>query len=152
MESPPSLPPFPSSTPPPIPAKKPGARKWVLLGCGGCLGLIVVGAIFSFGIYFAVMNVIKKTDVYAEAFQRAQNSTEVQAGLGTPITTGWAFVGSVNYKNNSGTASFTVPLTGPKGEGTLSVKADKSAAAPWQYSTLEVAFPDGHKVDLRGKP
>lgn len=149
MDSPP---PFPSSVPPPLPAPKSSAGKWVLIGCGGCLGLIVLGVILSFGVYFAAMKVIQKTDVYGDAIKRVQNSAEVQASLGTPITTGWSFSGSVNYNNDSGNASFTVPVTGPKGEATLNVKADKSPGAAWKYSTLEVEFPDGHKVDLRGPP
>jgi cytochrome oxidase complex assembly protein 1 len=146
MESPP---PFPSSTPPPIPAEKSSGRKWVLLGCGGCLGLVVLSVVCSVGFYFAVMNVIQKTDVFQQAFQRVQSSSEVQAALGTPIATGWAFSGSVNYKNDSGTADFTIPVAGPKGEGILIVKANKLSGAAWQYSTLEVQLPDGSKVDLR---
>lgn len=122
----------------------------MLIGCGGCLGLIVLGVVFSFVMYFVAIGVIQKTDVYAEALKRVQNSAEVQKELGTPIATGWSFSGSVNYNNGVGDASFTLPVTGPKGEGTLSVKADKSSGAEWKYSTLEVQFPDGHKVDLRG--
>ena len=132
--------------------KKSGSGKWVLIGCGGCLGLIVLGVIASVAIYFAAMNVIKKTDVYETALKRAQNSTEVQAALGTPIETGWTFAGSVNYNNGSGRADFTAPVTGPKGEGTLTVKASKSSGTAWEYSTLQVEFPDGKKVDLRGAP
>jgi hypothetical protein len=124
----------------------------VLVGCGGCLGLIVLGVIFSVGAYFVALQFIQKSDVYQEALKRVQNSAEVQAALGTPIATGWSFSGSVNYSNGAGTASFTVPVTGPKGEGILAVQADKKPGAAWQYSTLEVGFPDGHKVELRGPP
>jgi hypothetical protein len=153
MESPPPPPPFPASVPPPAPAPKSNAGKWVLLGCGGCLGLIVLGVLFSVGVFFFTMGVVKKTDVYGEALKRAQNSAEVQKELGTPIATGWSFSGEVNYKNGAGTASFKQPVTGPKGEGTLKVEAEKKpGAAAWQYSTLEVEFLDGHKVDLRGAP
>jgi len=147
-----SPPPLPGSVPAPVPAQKSNGGKWVLIGCGGCLGLIVLGAVFSIGIYFAAMQVIQKTDVYGDALKRVQNSDEVQAALGTPITTGWAFSGSVNYNNDSGNANFTVPVNGPKGGGSLNVKADKKAGAAWQYATLEVELPDGHKVDLRGPP
>lgn len=136
----------------PAPQKSSGG-KWVLIGCGGCLGLIVLGVVFSFVMYFVAMGVIQKTDVYAEALKRVQNSAEVQKELGTPIAVGWTFSGSVNYNNGVGSAAFNVPVTGPKGEATLTVKANKPAAAtPWQYSTLQVEFPDGHKVDLRDAP
>ncbi len=132
--------------------KKSSSGKWVLIGCGGCLGLIVLAVVASVAIYFAAMNVIKKTDVYETALKRAQSSSEVQSALGTPIETGWTFAGSVNYNNGAGSADFTAPLTGPKGGGTLIVKADKSSGTAWQYSTLEVQFPSGSKVDLRGAP
>ncbi len=145
-------PPFPASVPTPTPAPKSNPGKWVLVGCGGCLGLIVLGVLFSLVAFFFTIGVVKKTDVYGEALKRVQNSVEVQQELGTPIATGWSFSGSVNYKNGAGDASFTVPVNGPKGEGTLRVKADKSSRAEWKYSTLEVQFPDGHKVDLRGTP
>lgn len=135
----------------PAPTKSSGG-KWVLIGCGGCLGLIILGALLSVGLYFGVMGVIHKTDVYADAFKRAQNSPEVQAALGTPISAGWMFSGSVNYVNGSGNANFTVSLSGPKGDGALNVKADKKSGGDWQYSTLEAELPDGHKVDLRGGP
>lgn len=148
MNPPPPLP----SIPPPVPAQKSSAGKWVLVGCGGCLGLIVIGAVFSFGIYFFAMSVIQKTDVYRDAFKRAQDSAEVQNALGTPITTGWTFSGSVNYTNGSGTANFTVPITGPKGEGTMTVKANKSPGTDWQYEVLEVQLLDEErKLDLRNR-
>ncbi|WP_395741863.1 cytochrome c oxidase assembly factor 1 family protein [Prosthecobacter sp.] len=135
-----------------MPPRKSSAGKWVLIGCGGCLGLAILGVVMCVTLFFGASKLIRKTDVYENALKHAQNSAEVQAALGTPIETGWSFSGSVNYTNGSGEASFTVPLTGPKGEGTLNVKADKTSGGPWRYSTLEVEFPDGHKTDLRDKP
>lgn len=145
--NPPPIPPIA----PPVPVQRSNPGKWVLVGCGGCLGLIVIGAAFSIGVYFFAMSVIQKTDVYKEAFKRVQDSAEVQNALGTPITAGWTFSGSVNYTNGSGMSNFTVPVTGPKGEGTLTVKADKSPGTGWQYEVLEVQLPDGRKVDLRSR-
>lgn len=135
-----------------MPAQKSNTGKWVLFGCGGCLGLLALGAVaFAAIIYFA-MGVIKKTDVYADAFKKAEQSAEVQAALGTPVETGFMFQGNVNITNGAGTADITVPLSGPKGEGTMKVKASKSPGGPWQYSVLEVQLPDGKAVDLRGAP
>lgn len=149
---PPPPSPFPNVAPVPAPAPKNSGGKCLLWGCGGCLGLVVLGAVFSAFVFLSAMSIIKKTDVYSEAFKRAQDSTEVQQALGTPIENGWSFSGSVNYNNGAGAADFTVPVSGPKGEGTLKVKADKSAGGEWQYSKLEVELPDGRNVDLRGGP
>lgn len=140
--------PFPN-TPPPLPPKKTSSGKWALVGCGGCLGLVVVGVVISFAIYFFAMSIIRKTDVYDHAFKRVQESAEVKEALGTPIKAGWTFSGSVNYNNGSGSADFTLPVTGPKGEGTLNVKANKASGSPWKYEVLEVQLPDERKLDLR---
>lgn len=141
--------PFPA-VPPPVPPKPSNPGKWVLIGCGGCLGLIVIGAALSVGIYFFTMSIIQKSGVYEQAFKRVQESAEVREALGTQIEAGWTFSGSVNYTNDSGTANFTQPVTGPKGEGSLRVKASKASGSDWQYEMLEVALPDGRRVDLRG--
>jgi hypothetical protein len=85
---PPPLPPFPPSIHAPAPAPKSNGGKWRLLGCGGCLGLIVLSVLFSVGVYFFAIRVIQKTDVYGAALKRAQNSAEVQKELGTPIAAG----------------------------------------------------------------
>jgi hypothetical protein len=145
--------PFPNAAPVPAPAPpKSSGGKCALFGCGGCLVLSVLGVLASVGLFFFAMNVIKKTDVYAEAIKRVQNSAEVQKDLGIPIESGWMFSGTVNYNNGAGSAAFTAPVSGPKGNATLKVNADKSSGAEWNYSTLEVEFPDGHKVDLRNTP
>ena len=147
-----STPPIPGSVPPQIPAQKSNAGKWVLFGCGGCLGLLALGVVAFAAIFYFAMGVIKNTDVYADAFKKAEQSAEVQAALGTPIETGFMFQGNVSITNGAGTADITVPLSGPKGEGTMKVKASKSPGGPWQYSVLEVQLSDGNKVDLRGSP
>ena len=100
-------------------------------------------------IFYFAMGALKKSDVFAEALKKAQNSPEVQSAIGTPVDTGWMLQGSLNYNNGAGTADLTIPLEGPKGEATLAVKAAKAATGPWEYSVMEAQLPDGTKVDLR---
>jgi hypothetical protein len=141
-------------TPPPPPAsgypapKSGGGKKWVLFGCGGCLALIVLGAIAVGGLVFFVFGAIKKSDVYADALKRAQSSPQVQTALGTPIEDGMWVSGSVNTTNDSGHAELTSPLSGPKAQGALVLKADKAAGGPWTYSVLEVQVTGGEKINL----
>ena len=132
-----------------MPPAKGGGKNWVLLGCGGCLGLIVLGGVVMAGIFYFAMGALKKSDVFAEALKRAQHSPEVQEAIGTPVDTGWMLQGTMNYHNGAGTADLTIPLKGPKGEATLAVKGEKSATGAWEYSLLEAQLPDGTKVDLR---
>lgn len=133
------------ATPPPVKSK----NKWVLFGCGGCLGLLVLLGLAGAGIFWFAMGALKKTDVFAETLKRAQASSEVQQALGSPVDTGWMLQGSMNVNNGDGVADLTVPLKGSKAEGSVRVKATKSASTPWQYTVMEAVMPDGTVVDLR---
>ncbi len=133
--------------PPDAPLPNPPAKKRNMLvwGCGGCLALLVVGglAVGAF-IFFGVVQVIKSSAPYQTALSKAQNSPEVQEELGTPIKDGFMPSGSVKVENDTGTAEFTIPLSGSKGSGTIHYKATKSGET-WTPSELNV------KVDADGK-
>lgn len=126
--------------------------KWVLFGCGGCLGLIVVFGLVSAAIAWFAVSTVKSTDFYAEAMQRAQKSPKVQEALGTPVESGLSFQGGVNYNNGEGSANLSVPISGPKASGTLKAEATRQAGQPWQYSVLEVQVEGGDKIDLKDTP
>lgn len=123
-----------------------------MFGCGGCLGLLVLGGVAVAAIFYFVFGAMKKSDVYVEAVKRAQNSTEVQSVLGTPIEPGWMLSGSFNYENGSGSANFKIPVKGPKGEATVVAVGEKAVGGAWIYSQLEAVLPNGTKVDLNGSP
>ena len=136
-----------------MPQKSGGGGKWVLFGCGGCLGLIILGCVVGYFAFTGIIGVIKSSDAYQFALKRAQESPEVQAALGTPIKDGFMMTGSINTDNGAGTAEFSLPISGPKGEGTVTAKAAKSAGGVWEYSTLQVQVTGtGQVIDLRGSP
>jgi hypothetical protein len=78
----------------------------------------------------------------------AQSNRRVAQQLGSPIDEGWLLSGSVNVSDASGDADLSVPISGPKGKGTVYVTAQKSAGR-WNYSLMQVAI-DGsdEKIDL----
>lgn len=152
MDTPPPIPNAVIPPPPPAAAPKRSPGQWVFIGCGGCLSLIILGGLCLAGFFWMVMGAIKSTDVYSEAYRKAQNSPQVQEVLGTPVEAGWMFQGSVNYENGAGTADFNVPLTGSKGAGSLVAKADKKVGEAWQYSVLEVQIPGQAAIDLKAPP
>jgi hypothetical protein len=45
--------------------------------------------------------------------------------------------GSVNTTNDSGSASFKIPISGPKGEAVIWLEAERTRKI-WTYPTLEV--------------
>src|SRR5208282_3416912 len=91
---------------------------------------------------------MRGSDVAREATARAQAHTLVGQRLGTPISEGWMVSGSINVSPGAGDADLSVPISGPKGKGTVYVKAQK-AGGEWTYS-LMLATIEGssERIDL----
>ena len=103
----------------------------------GCLSFIALVAVFVACIVVFVFSVMKSSDVYKTALGRAKANAEVQAALGTPIKEGFLVSGNTRADGASGDANLSIPISGPKGHGTIYAVAEKKAGR-WNYSTLEV--------------
>jgi hypothetical protein len=111
------------------------SRNWKWLVPSGCLsGLVVAGAFVAIvlSIVFASM---RSSDAYRQAVDRAKGSPAVTEALGTPIEEGLFVSGNVSVNGPTGSASLSIPLSGPRGEGKLFVEAKKSAGE-WTFSVL----------------
>ncbi|HLW63871.1 MAG TPA: cytochrome c oxidase assembly factor Coa1 family protein [Gemmataceae bacterium] len=129
------------------------ARNWFWSLPIGCLVVIAVCGGLVGGIAYMGLNIIKTSQPYTDAVNKAKADPAVQAALGNPVEAGWMMNGSVNQTNNngvkSGDADLTVPLTGPKGSGNVHV-VGKVVNNNWEYSKLEVTIDGtGQKIDLR---
>ena len=123
------------------------ARKWKLL-LGVLLALLIVGIAALFGIVSLVMSSIKGSDVAQEALSRARSNPAVIQSLGTPIQEGWFVSGSINVSTASGDADLALPISGPKGKGTVYVTAQKSGGV-WNYSLMQAAVEgSAQRIDL----
>ena len=80
---------------------------------------------------------MKSSDVYKEALARAKASPAVAEALGTPIKAGYFISGNIKVSGPSGDADLSIPISGPRGKGTIYVEARKSAGE-WSFSLLEV--------------
>jgi len=107
----------------------------LLVGLLLLLGLLGAGAAAS--LVWLAMYAIRGSDVAQEAFSRARSSQAVAQALGAPIKEAWFVSGSINENPASGSADLAMPISGPKGNGTLYVTARKSAGA-WQYCLIEL--------------
>jgi len=141
--------PFTPFMAPPIPPLAPAKQtNWWLIGCGGCLGLTLLGVLGCGLFLFGIVSVIKSTDPYKTALTAATNSPEVQAELGTPIKAGFLPQGNVNSNFSNGvtteTADLTIPLKGPKASGSLHYAASK-AGGDWKVSDFTVTVDGSHK-------
>ncbi|MFN2476635.1 MAG: cytochrome c oxidase assembly factor Coa1 family protein [Chthoniobacterales bacterium] len=124
-------------TSPTVPRRGWWSRNWKWFVPTGCLSLIALFCIFIALIVFVVFGAMKSTDVYKTAVARAKSNPAVTAALGSPITEGMFLSGSANTSGGSGTADLSIPISGPKGKGTIYVTATK-AGGDWDYSKLYV--------------
>ena len=115
---------------------------------GCCLGPLIVGGAFAAFIVLVVFGAMKQSDVYKTAVARAKADPRVAAALGTPIEDGWYLSGHTNVNGSSGDADISIPISGPKGKGTIYAVATKSGGE-WSYSKLQVKVEStGETIDL----
>jgi hypothetical protein len=109
----------------------------LLLSCG-CLGAVIVGA---------VTQSLRGSGAVVEAVALAKQSPEVRQALGEPIEQGLMVQGSIHSSGDQGSADITIPLDGPKADGTLRVEAYKDGNA-WRFTVLQVEVPGQPPIDL----
>jgi hypothetical protein len=124
------------------------SRNWKWFVPTGCLTVILLALAFVGVITLIVFSALKSTDVYKSALAQAKDDPEVTEALGSPLEEGWFMSGSTHVEGPSGHADIAIPISGPKGKGTIYAVADKSAGH-WGYSTLEVEVKQtGNRIDL----
>ena len=127
-------------------------RNWKWFVPTGCLTIVVLFVAFVGSIVMIVFSAIKSTDPYKDAFARAKMHPAVIEALGSPIKEGFFVSGNTNVNGAAGEANLSIPISGPKGKGTIYVKAKKSLGR-WSYSDLVVEIQKtGHRIDLLKGP
>ena len=133
---------------PPLPRRNWWSRNWKWFVPTGCLTILCVFALFIFAMISFAFGIMKSTDVYKDTLAKVQADPAVIEALGSPIKDGMFFSGSTNVNGASGEANLAIPISGPKGKGTIYVVAEKSAGL-WNYSILAVELSDTKKrIDL----
>jgi hypothetical protein len=104
--------------------------------------------VFVGSIALIVFSAVKSSDVYKDALARAKIHPAVIEALGSPVTEGFLVSGNTSVNGASGEANLSVPLSGPKGKGTIYVSATKSLGR-WNYSGLVLEIERTHqRIDL----
>jgi hypothetical protein len=120
-----------------VPGRNWWLRNWQWFVPVGCFGTLILFVIFVGSIALIVFSAMKSTDVYKDALARAQVHPSVIEAFGAPIKEGFLVSGSTNVNGASGEANLSIPISGPKGKGTIYVSANKSLGR-WNYSGLIV--------------
>ena len=124
--------------PPQQPQKGCLGRNWKWMLPVGCLGLLIGVAALIGGIVFVAMSAVKSSEVYRGALGVVQTHPAAVERLGQPIKDGWFVTGNVKVNSGGGHANFEVPVSGPKGSGTLHVRA-VSPEGTWMYERLDLS-------------
>jgi hypothetical protein len=110
-------------------------KKWAVPV--GCLVAIVVIVGFFGGLFLIAFSAFKYSGVYVESLKQAHANPAVIQALGEPIEEGFFVFGSIHVNGPSGEADIAIPISGPKGSGTIYAVARKSAGI-WHFEVLEV--------------
>lgn len=117
----------------------------------GCFTVALLFLTFVGSILLIVFSAMKSTGVYKEALARAKANPAVTEALGSPIKDGFLMSGNTNVNGASGESNLAIPISGPKGSGTIYVSANKSLGR-WIYSGLVVEVGQTHeRIDLLQK-
>jgi len=116
-------------------SNRPAWVKWVVLGC---VGMILVALCIAASVIALVMGSLKESDAFKGGLAAVRENRAAVAALGEPIEAGFFLSGSVNVTGPSGEAVLAIPVSGPRGKGTLYLEATKRAGR-WEYSLLELA-------------
>ena len=123
-------------------------RNWKWFVPTGCFSILVFFVAFVGSIALIVFGAMKSTDVYKDALSRARVNSAVIETLGSPITEGFLVSGNTNVNGASGEANLSIPISGPKGKGTIYVAANKSLGR-WNYTGLIVEIAKtNQRIDL----
>jgi hypothetical protein len=143
---------IPQSVQPVAPRPSWWSRNWKWFVPTGCLTIVVLMAVFFTAIVLLVFGALKSTDVYKTAVAQAKANPAVTEALGTPLQEGLFLSGKTNVEGPTGEANIAIPISGPKGKGTIYAVATKSAGR-WTYTTLEVEIAQtGQRIPLQGAP
>lgn len=116
------------------------------------LGFFVLALVASVaGILWLVMWSFRNSDVCRLAMEKARHNPAVVAQLGEPIEPGFFFTGSMNINGDSGSATLTMPIHGPKAKADLYVDARK-AMGDWTFNYLVMKTASGERITLAGDP
>jgi hypothetical protein len=126
-------------------------RNWKWFVPLGCFSVALLFFAFVGSIVVIVFSAMKSTDVYKEALARAKMHPAVIEALGSPIKDGFLVSGNSSVNGASGESNLAIPISGPKGKGTIYVSATKSLGQ-WNYSGLVVEVGQTHeRIDLLKK-
>ena len=142
-----------NAQPPPLHSAAPTRNWWERNWKWFLPTLLVTGLVCLVGfimLLFGLINgMMRSSEPYQTAMQRALAQPQVIAALGEPIEVGWVIQGNIGTQGSRGSADLAIPLAGPHGEATLYVVGEQTAGT-WHYELMIVRIVgQDQAIDLR---
>lgn len=113
---------------------------WKLV-VGVWVGLAFAGAVAAFAL-------MTNSDAVKLAISTAESNIVLSEKLGVPMKTGWFISGKIEVSPAGGHAELAIPISGPKGRGTIYSESSKQAGV-WQLDSLDfVGKESGEHLNL----
>lgn len=93
-------------------------------------------------LYAALIGILKTSFVYEDSLAIVRQDAELEQILGQPIEPGWIISGSAKASGMGQSIKLSIPISGPKGGGTIKLKANKQGGV-WKYSSFIVETEGG---------
>ncbi len=113
----------------------------------GCLTLFVLIAAFAMIMVTIITSSFRHSDVYKQAIAQAAANPQVRERIGEPIKPDWLISGEINLSGNSGKANLVIPISGPRGRGSIHAVAQKGGGV-WRFTCLQVDLANQSAIDL----
>lgn len=110
------------------------------MGAGKVLAIVIGGVLLFFlavgGFILSVMSGLRNSDATRSAVHVAEGNPQVVAVTGTPLKAERLVSGHVNLDGSGGEATLTIPVSGPRGKGSL-YSVEIRQGGVWTQQTLE---------------
>ncbi len=120
--------------------------KWVV-PVGGCLTMLILIGAFVGSLFYGVTSMFEDSTPYEYAFEKINNDEKMVELMGLPIEKDGMVQGTINWNNNEKNADMKIPISGPKGSGTLYIKAT-GEGDQWIYHEIRVVVKDSEEFNL----
>ena len=112
----------------------------------GCLTLIFLIALFVVVLMTVITTSLRNSDVYKQALAQAASNSQVRLQIGEPLKPAWLLSGQLNVSGSTGNANLSIPISGPRGKGTIRAIANKTGRV-WRFTYLQISV-DGHPASI----
>jgi hypothetical protein len=112
------------------------------------VSVIVSSALCCSGLVVGFYGTIKSTEIYQDTLYVAQSNPQVIHALGEPIKPSFFVAGSIDVLGAFVTAELEIPVSGPRGSGTV-YAISRLTAGDWNYILLQMVVDEtGERIDL----